>query len=626
MAVTIALTPVAPARALPPFMATATLVRVGDGFYEVERDEADAFHWMSTRGRLDFEARPEVAYLELSVGSEFRDQSQVLTIQCGRARLDLGLNGGWTPLSIPVAAGVDSVTLSVNKIFPRAYYPTDTRELAIRVRPPRLHADATRHAEIRRQQENATANLAELMRGHVALSSTPPSLGIDLHGACNVKPPCVYCEWDVNKAFEGENVDTPFTLQTLDAWGEFFANSTSLVNCSIGEPFMMRNLDDLLDVFGDRGKVLETTTNGQILTDRNIQKLLRRQIDLYVSLDAATPTTYAQLRNDTFEKILRNLRRLIEAKGGPGQLPRVHLVFMPMRCNVHELDAFIHLCADLRVDRMVLRPLNYSDSIDLDWERAGYRYQYKNELLPFEELVRVSGRAAELCRRLGVPLADQMDFGSSMESLFHDTYEDGRRSATGGPAPPGADAEAASAVSPPVSAPAALPAVPRDEPPPPQRAELPAPDMAETVDADTSRPSLGHDRMPACTEPWKSLYILRRGVFPCCYGGVSIAPMDEYREAWNGPLMQDIRRDLLAGRFHEYCIRSPACPIVRKLQQADELPLGQAVWLRTRQLWSRFDRMTLGWARVFSRPFIRTARIVSHPRRSLEKLRARLAA
>src|SRR5690606_23330801 len=101
-------------------------------------------------------------------------------------------------------------------------------------------------------------------------------LGIDLYGACNVKPPCVYCEWDVNKTLEGDHVDTPFTVDTLDEWGPFFDNSENLVNCSIGEPFMMKNLDDLLQIFGDSGKALEMATNGQILTDRNIARLVGR--------------------------------------------------------------------------------------------------------------------------------------------------------------------------------------------------------------------------------------------------------------------------------------------------------------------------------------------------------------
>src|SRR5690606_15636790 len=125
-----------------------------------------------------------------------------------------------------------------------------------------------------RQHENALRNTREMLAGRLSLESTPVSLGIDLYGVCNVKPPCVYCEWDLAKEAEGPFVDTPFTVGTLEEWGSFFDNSRNLVNCSIGEPFMMKSLDGLLDAFGHAGKALEMTTNGQILTDRNIQKLI----------------------------------------------------------------------------------------------------------------------------------------------------------------------------------------------------------------------------------------------------------------------------------------------------------------------------------------------------------------
>jgi len=109
-------------------------------------------------------------------------------------------------------------------------------------------------------------------------------------------------------------------------------------------------------------------------------------------------------------------------------------------------------------------------------------------------------------------------------------------------------------------------------------------------------PSLGGEHKPVCTEPWKSLYILRRGVFPCCYGGAPVAPMDGYREAWNSPLVQAIRGELAQGRFHDYCLRSPACPIVRKAQQAQELPAAQTATLRAREIRTEVDRLTGGSA------------------------------
>lgn len=335
--------------------------------------------------------------------------------------------------------------------------------------------------------------------------------------------------------------------------GPFFDNSVSLVNCSIGEPFMMKNIDELLDAFGNAGKVLEMTTNGQILTDRNIRTLLGRPIDLYVSLDAGTPDTYAKLRNQRFSTILENLRRLVEAKGGPGALPHVHLVFMPMRVNVGELEQFVRIAADLRVDRLVLRPLNYSDGIALDWERGGYRFEYQRELLPFEELVRVSGRAAELCRRYGVELADQMDFGGDLGERFAELFQEGRQSvmvepggeATREATPPGGDEsstqtpDASAVVAGPAGAPVSPPSVTQSVEShdalagPSFDGQLALADghsapievRPVAMPAEAARPSLGAERKPACTEPWRSLYILRRGVLPCCYGGAPIADM-----------------------------------------------------------------------------------------------------
>ena len=161
-------------------------------------------------------------------------------------------------------------------------------------------------------------------RSRARCAGSPPwKLGIDIQGSCNVKPPCVYCLWDLAKEREGANVDVPFNLQTLREYGPLFDNAAVLVNCSIGEPFMMREMDLLLDEFGSRGKVLELTTNGQILTETNIRKLLGRNVHLYISLDAATAQTYAKLRNDTFERLIANVRRLVQAKGGPGRLPLV---------------------------------------------------------------------------------------------------------------------------------------------------------------------------------------------------------------------------------------------------------------------------------------------------------------
>ena len=340
---------------------------------------------------------------------------------------------------------------------------------------------------------------------------------------------------------------------------------------------MMKDIDPLLDAFGARGKLLEMTTNGQILTDTNIRKLLGRNVHLYISLDAATPETYARLRNDRFDLVVENVRRLVEAKGGPGNLPLVYLVFMPMRANVARggrLRGALREAARGPAGAASAQPLARRSTSSA--ERAGYRYEYQKELLPFEELVRVSGRVAELCARLGVELSDQMDFGDDLRERFAARV---RGRAAGG-------ARAVAACDPPAQRRRRFETRLRTLRPLRRRA-------MRAIQTDPA--SLGRERLPACTEPWGSLYVLRRGTMPCCYGSSAIAPMGDFKQAWNAPLLQEIRRELAAGRFHRYCFDSPDCPIVRKRAEAHDLPASQQALLSSRVWLARLRRLAVSW-------------------------------
>ena len=550
---------------------TAAALHLQSGFHGVEEEDGQPYRWMARRARLGLPPAAGRRFLELQVRSPFQDLSAHLAVGGpGEEGSRRTLGDSWSTLSFEVPAGAEALWLEADRPLPRSAHPGDERDLALQLRWPLLHDDAARHAHVERQHENRVRNRREMMDGAVRLESTPWKLGIDMVGTCNVKPPCVYCNWDEAKRREGADVDVPFDLQALRGYGPFFENASELVNCSIGEPFMMRDVDQLLDAFGSRGKLLELTTNGQILTDTNIRKLLGRNAHLYISLDAATAETYARLRNAAFPRLLDNIRRLVEAKGGRGQLPFVYLVFMPMRANVHEVDAFVELCAELQADRLVLRPLNASEGMDLVFDREGYHFDYQRELLPFDELVRVSGRVAELCRRLGMPLSDQMDFGGSMAAEFAALFEEGRR-------------EGARVAQRTEAGPAPIA--------PTWGVMAPSPDPAAADgDREDDGEAPAEPRLPICTEPWTSLYVLRRGTLPCCYGGPVLAPMASFQEAWNAPLVQDIRRELRDGRFHAYCFDSPDCPIVRKASEGGELPAAQSALLLARRGLSRLRR------------------------------------
>jgi MoaA/NifB/PqqE/SkfB family radical SAM enzyme len=76
-----------------------------------------------------------------------------------------------------------------------------------------------------------------------------------------------------------------------------------------------------------------------------------------------------------------------------------------------------------------------------------------------------------------------------------------------------------------------------------------------------------------CSEPWKTLYVLWRGVMPCCYATQPLArweeqgdrPLEQFlQDVWNGPQFQHIRAELAGGRLAEYCRNTPSCPILKR--------------------------------------------------------------
>lgn len=86
----------------------------------------------------------------------------------------------------------------------------------------------------------------------------------------------------------------------------------------------------------------------------------------------------------------------------------------------------------------------------------------------------------------------------------------------------------------------------------------------EVVGKQDSTDDIAESGMPLCKEPWENLYILRRGILPCCYGNPVGYSFPEYFEAWNSPEIQEIRRYLSQGKLSPYCMECLGCPIVQR--------------------------------------------------------------
>jgi MoaA/NifB/PqqE/SkfB family radical SAM enzyme len=86
---------------------------------------------------------------------------------------------------------------------------------------------------------------------------------------------------------------------------------------------------------------------------------------------------------------------------------------------------------------------------------------------------------------------------------------------------------------------------------------------------------------PLCSEPWKTAYLLDRGIMPCCYGREPMVGWNEIDQdnlesslhaAFNSEPLQELRRDLRNGRLGKYCERTQGCPIVKQRTTALAVP------------------------------------------------------
>jgi len=141
----------------------------------------------------------------------------------------------------------------------------------------------------------------------------------------------------------------------------------------IGEPLFHPGLVSMVRQAKAAGASVEAITNGTLLDERYARDLIAAGLDvLWVSLDGATPESYADVRlGAALPDVLANLARfqaLCDSRRSPS--PRMGIVFVAMKRNVAELPDMVRLAADWGVPK--LRVQNLSHSFDDTGPEAEY--------------------------------------------------------------------------------------------------------------------------------------------------------------------------------------------------------------------------------------------------------------
>jgi MoaA/NifB/PqqE/SkfB family radical SAM enzyme len=377
-----------------------------EGFHPLERDVEGAFCWSRRRFMLRLPADARFWSVRLCYPAE----GQRLVARDRRGtEMVVALYAGWHTYALDLSAlDAETMEFEVSRAVPAE---GDPRELGVRIRRVTRLRTTEDCARLEGALRNRVLNDRELAAGAVTLASRPTMLRIAVETRCNIKPRCVYCDWEKAKQDEAES-DFRFSHGVMHELGTFYDAASGLSELGYGEPPLSPDFAALVEELAAGGKTFAFACNGQILGPLVRRPLLGKDIQVFVSIDGATAESYARYRNEAFDLVIANVAALCVEKKAHRDLPLVTASFIVMRSNAGEFEAYLDLMQRVGVDAVRVMGLDaYSRLLARAEHRGGARYDYAGERLSFDELERFVVQAKELARRRSVPLYAVTDFG-----------------------------------------------------------------------------------------------------------------------------------------------------------------------------------------------------------------------
>jgi radical SAM protein with 4Fe4S-binding SPASM domain len=190
---------------------------------------------------------------------------------------------------------------------------------------------------------NYRKNQAEIARRATVLESWPRIWKATASTFCNLD--CIMCYQD--------RADLRALPETFFQQMEMLYPFMQEVEMVGGEPFAIKRLRTLMSEFPVErypDARFALVSNGTVHDEKTIGVVRRLNVSwMAISVDAATPATYARIRRGgNFENTMAGIRKWIALGMQKGFA--VHLAFCVMRDNVKEMPAFASLAGELGVD------------------------------------------------------------------------------------------------------------------------------------------------------------------------------------------------------------------------------------------------------------------------------------
>jgi MoaA/NifB/PqqE/SkfB family radical SAM enzyme len=175
---------------------------------------------------------------------------------------------------------------------------------------------------------------------------------IELTNRCNLT-----CQTCIRNAWEESQGD-----MSAETWNQVIDGINALPSRpevffgGFGEPLLLPNISKMVAQIKTVAGKVELITNGMLLTEQRSRELIESGLDtLWVSLDGATPESYADVRlGAVLPQVIENIRRIAIMRHESSCRPEIGISFVAMRKNIGDLPALFRMGPRLGISRYMV--------------------------------------------------------------------------------------------------------------------------------------------------------------------------------------------------------------------------------------------------------------------------------
>ncbi len=230
-------------------------------------------------------------------------------------------------------------------------------------------------------------------RGKIIIRNKPVIAQIEPTSQCNLK--CKMCIRD--------KIGVPIGNLSFENFKKILEKLDSLFKIHLsgqGEPFLNKEIFEMIRYANKKGILINTNTNATTLTKEVILKISDVEIgEIGISIDSPDKKEYEKIRKGAkFEKVIENVKNLTRELKKKERKTIVTLAAVILKNNINELPEFINLARKLGIRKIVFQTIQEKEDYVKKYSKET-KGQRVSELKNLRENI---NKTKELAKKYGI--------------------------------------------------------------------------------------------------------------------------------------------------------------------------------------------------------------------------------